>query len=178
MSISTTAGDDGCTDLLGGERVPKDHPRIECLGTLDELNAFLGDARCAAAEPHTREIIEIIQKELFVLGGILAVPNAASDSALPDTKQRTGGPLDIQRLGDWVRELEAPLPFQGFAVPGASPSSAKLDIARTVCRRLERRMVTLDRLEEVPGTALAYINRLSDLLFMLARFEGVYQEEG
>ncbi|GHT94573.1 ATP--cob(I)alamin adenosyltransferase [Spirochaetia bacterium] len=172
MSISTTTGDEGSTGLLGGDRVPKDHPRIECLGVLDELSAFLGDARCAAVKPHTQEIIETIQNELFTLGGILATPNKAANANPRTECPRTECPMDTQRLTAWVRELEAEFPIRDFTMPGTNPASAKLDIARTVCRRLERRMVALDRSEGVPGTALAYINRLSDLLFMLARLEG------
>ncbi|GHU97592.1 cobalamin adenosyltransferase [Spirochaetia bacterium] len=170
MSISTTRGDDGTTDLMHGERVPKDHRRIVCIGAVDELNAFLGDAKCAAAQERTREIIGIVQGELSSLMGILATVD--SDTADGD---RGGGVTvpDAGRLTAWVRELEAERPIRGFIVPGACSASAKLDIARAVCRRAERHIITLDRSEplQTGGTILSYMNRLSDLLFMLARSE-------
>jgi cob(I)alamin adenosyltransferase len=169
MSISTFTGDGGETGLLGGERVPKDHPRIECLGALDELNAFLGDARAAAKTNRTVEFLLEVQKELFLLAGIIAAPNTA-DHAPPETSAAAPVP-DEKRIGAWVREIEEILPIRSFAIPGSNPVSAKLDIARTVCRRAERRLVALNRLEGVPAHVCRYLNRLSDLLFMLARFE-------
>jgi cob(I)alamin adenosyltransferase len=163
MGISTCTGDGGETGLLGGGRVPKDHPRIECLGCLDELNAFLGDARAAAKKERTGELLLEIQKELFVLAGIVASPEGLPAAGAT--------PPDDQRLGVLVREFEEALPIKSFIIPGSNPASAKLDIARTVCRRAERRLVTLDRAEGVPPSLGRYLNRLSDLLFMLARFE-------
>jgi cob(I)alamin adenosyltransferase len=190
MSISTTRGDHGTTAIIHGERIPKDHPRIECLGALDELNAFLGDAKCAAVKKQTREIIGIVQGDLFSLMAILAVGSGAEDSNADanggntvcgdsDTAAELGGAAadipvpDATRLAAWVRELEAERPIRGFIVPGTCTASAKLDIARTVCRRAERRIITLDRSEPLKtGAAVfSYMNRLSDLLFMLARFE-------
>jgi cob(I)alamin adenosyltransferase len=169
VSISTFTGDGGETGLLGGERVPKDHPRIECLGALDELNAFLGDARAAAKTGRTVELLLDVQKELFVLAGIIAAPDAASHA--PTETSAAGPAPDEKQIGAWVRELEEILPIRSFVIPGSNPVSAKLDIARTVCRRAERRLVTLNRLEGVPAYICRYLNRLSDLLFMLARFE-------
>ncbi|MDR3139473.1 MAG: cob(I)yrinic acid a,c-diamide adenosyltransferase [Treponema sp.] len=166
MSISTLTGDGGETGLLGGERVPKDHPRIECLGALDELNAFLGDARAAAPKPRTGKILLEVQKELFLLAGIIAAPARAHKPPEPAAPMPDDG--ELTRL---VREFEETQPVRGFSIPGANPVSAKLDIARTVCRRAERRLVTLDRLDGVPEAVCRYLNRLSDLLFMLARFE-------
>jgi cob(I)alamin adenosyltransferase len=165
VSISTFTGDGGETDLLGGGRVPKDHPRIECLGALDELNTFLGDARTAVKKPRTGTLLLEIQKELFILAGIIAAPDTAEPGKPPAAAP------DDERLTAWVRELEETLPVRGFVIPGSNPASAKLDIARTVCRRAERRLVALNRLEGVPGSLFRYLNRLSDLLFMLARFE-------
>jgi cob(I)alamin adenosyltransferase len=162
VGISTKTGDRGTTGLAGGARLPKDHPRIEALGALDELNAFLGDAR-AAARGRRAEIILTVQGELFSLSGILAAPPGREPSPPPDTP----------RLERWIHELEAAASpeggFSGFVVPGADPLSAKLHIARTVCRRAERRLVSLARREEVPAPLTVYLNRLSDLLFMLAR---------
>ncbi|MDR2185017.1 MAG: cob(I)yrinic acid a,c-diamide adenosyltransferase [Treponema sp.] len=170
MSISTGAGDDGNTGLTGAfSRLSKDHPRIECLGVLDELNAFIGDARCTAAEGRTGNILEAVQRDLFVIAGALA----GSGSAPP-------GP---ERLNVWVREIEAGVPYRGFVIPGANSPSARLHIARTVCRRAERRLAALARLEAESGSAdaarfppaakfIPYMNRLSDLLFLLACLEG------
>jgi cob(I)alamin adenosyltransferase len=158
MSITTKTGDDGTTELLGGRRVPKDHPVIECLGTIDELNAFLGDAKVSlggAADPAgTVAVITGIQKELFALSGVLA-----------------GGMGPVPgdgRLCALINELEAKQPpLMSFVVPGADAASAKLHIARTVCRRVERRIVSLGRDRELPDGILPYFNRLSDLLFLL-----------
>jgi cob(I)alamin adenosyltransferase len=175
VSISTLTGDGGETGLLGGVRVPKDHPRIECLGALDELNAFLGDARAAAKKPRTGKLLLEVQKELFLLAGIIAAPDTAASPKPGETAAVPPGAAppvpDDGRLTAWVRELEEARPIRSFVIPGSNPASAKLDIARTVCRRAERRLVSLNRLEGVPDSPCRYLNRLSDLLFMLARFE-------
>jgi cob(I)alamin adenosyltransferase len=174
VSISTKTGDKGTTDLIGGRRVPKDHPIMECLGTIDELNAFLGDAKAAlpaeagaTAENQCHVIITNIQKELFVIAGALAAPDGAYGG---------GGAAGLvsgeERLSALITELEAEQGrFTGFAVPGDNPGSAKLHIARTVCRRAERRLVSLDRAGELPAGVLPWFNRLSDLLFLLAQGE-------
>jgi cob(I)alamin adenosyltransferase len=165
-SISTKTGDSGTTDLIGGKRVPKDHPLIECLGTIDELNSFLGAAKAALGAEDQRagggdktfDIIEGIQKDLFVLAGILA----GSASPAPDER----------RLGALIGDLEAgQQPFRSFAVPGANVVSAQLHIARSVCRRAERSLVSLSRSEGIPPGVLPYFNRLSDLLFLRAQKE-------
>jgi len=158
VSISTGLGDTGTTGLPGGLRVPKDHPVIECLGVLDELSAFLGDARCAVAEERIGNIIKTVQEELIILMGVVAGVRAKTAP-------------DEARLSAWVREYEQEQPTQNFVVPGANPPSAKLDLARTVCRRAERRLTTLNRQGELSEGILPYINRLSDLLFLLARHE-------
>jgi cob(I)alamin adenosyltransferase len=160
MGISTARGDAGITGLLSGERISKDHPRIECLGVLDELSAFLGDARCAADHEHTREIIAAVQEDLITMMGILAASHN-SNTAIPEEG----------RIAAWVREIETRHPMRGFVVPGANPSQAKLHVARTVCRRAERRIITLARTEPVDPAVLHYMNRLSDLIFMLSRLE-------
>jgi cob(I)alamin adenosyltransferase len=159
VSITTKTGDGGETGLIGGRRVPKDHPLLECLGTIDELNAFLGDAGAAATAGETTagtgKIIAGIQEELFTVSGILAGSGAPAPGE--------------ERLGALIEELEAGQPkFTAFRIPGAGPLSAKLHIARTVCRRAERRLVSLDRLGELPEGILPWFNRLSDLLFLLA----------
>jgi cob(I)alamin adenosyltransferase len=157
MSITTKTGDDGNSELIGARRVPKDHPVMECLGAIDELNAFLGDAKAALCDIESAaEIIAGIQKDLFALSGVLA-----------------GGMGQVPgegRLCAYIDELEKKQPaVKGFAVPGANAASAKLHIARTVCRRAERRIVSLGRAAELPAGILPYCNRLSDLLFLLAQ---------
>jgi cob(I)alamin adenosyltransferase len=167
MSTTTKTGDDGTTSLPGGERVPKDHPRIECLGALDELNAFLGAARCAAVKLHNREIIKTIQEEILTISGIIAGGESHSITAPAD---RPDPAFNTVRLENWAAELEAALPpLRKFIIPGANPTAARLHIARTVCRRAERRLVSLNHAEPVPPGLLKYMNRLSDLLFLLAR---------
>ncbi|MDR1278034.1 MAG: cob(I)yrinic acid a,c-diamide adenosyltransferase [Treponema sp.] len=162
MSICTKTGDDGTTGLGGNRRLPKDHIRIECIGTLDELGAFLGDAKTAMRED-TENIIEEVQRELVKLSALLA--------GAAETETESGGP-DEELLDTLIRRLEDTLPpLRIFILPGSSLASAKLHIARTVCRRAERRLVSLNREEGIPPPALRYINRLSDLLFLLARNE-------
>jgi len=152
MSIASKTGDDGYTDILGGKRLRKDHPLVECLGALDELNAFLGDAK-AALGTDIRDIITGIQKDLFSIMGALAGGGAAG--------------VSVPSLNTLIAELEAALPpLTSFSVPGANPASAKLHIARAVCRRAERRLVSL---ESDAVAVVPYINRLSDLLFLLAQ---------
>ncbi|AEF86491.1 ATP:cob(I)alamin adenosyltransferase [Treponema primitia ZAS-2] len=172
MSISTGLGDDGSTELLAGTWVPKDHPRVEFIGTLDELNSFLGDAKAAALLERTKTIIDSVQRDLFVLATALDVPDGAGASAGKEASILPGGgAVEPERLTAWLHEIEEKHPMRGFIIPGANPVSAKLDIARTVCRRAERRLVTVARQETVSPKVLRYMNRLSDLLFILARSE-------
>jgi cob(I)alamin adenosyltransferase len=170
MSISTGLGDDGSTELLAGIWVPKDHPRVEFIGAVDELNSFLGDAKAAALLERTKAIIDAVQRDLFEVAVVLDRPDDAGSgkggSILPG-----GGSVDPERLSAWLHEIEEKHPMRGFIIPGANPVSAKLDIARTVCRRAERRLVTVAGRETVSPKVLRYMNRLSDLLFILARSE-------
>jgi cob(I)alamin adenosyltransferase len=157
---SARTGDNGYTCIIGEKHLPKDHPLLECLGTLDELNAFLGDAKAALQNKLVKDIITKIQKDLCPLMGIIAgmpVPNNG---------------LDINYLDMLITKLESELPeICSFAIPGENPASAKLHIARTVCRRVERRLVSLDLDTEAKTTIVPYINRLSDLLFLLTQKE-------
>ncbi|WP_304223910.1 cob(I)yrinic acid a,c-diamide adenosyltransferase [Gracilinema caldarium] len=164
MSISTKTGDDGTTGLWSGERVGKDSLRVECYGTIDELNAFLGDARRNVKTDRVKEIIDILQRDLFRVAGSLATLS-------PGAYVQPVVEADVDRLTDWVHELESAVPLKGFVIPGSTDSSAKLDICRTVCRRAERRIVALARQDAVDGPTRRFVNRLSDLLFMLARYE-------
>jgi len=164
VSISTKTGDGGETSLWTGQRVAKDDLRVEAYGTIDELNSQLGLARRAVGNDRTAEMLDEIQEDLFRVAGALACAGGVS----------YGQPIlqaDVDRLTGWVHELEAALPLSGFVIPGAVEASARLDVCRTVCRRAERRIVSLARAEEVDGAALGFVNRLSDLLFMLARME-------
>jgi cob(I)alamin adenosyltransferase len=169
MGISTGRGDDGRTEIAAGKSVPKDHPRVEFVGVLDELNSFLGDAKAAAAQEQTRAAIETVQKDLFLAPLLLDSPE--SEPAPGGKMLPQGGGIDPERLAALTRSLEEKHPMRGFIIPGKNAASAKLDIARTVCRRAERRLITLDRQEPVPALLRRYLNRLSDLLFMLARSE-------
>ena len=162
MQITSKTGDDGYTDLVGGKRLKKNHPIVECLGTLDELNAFLGDAKAALNDKAAAEIITGIQKDLFTLMGILA------GMPVPEGDLTENG-LGENRINRFIEDLESKLPpFVAFAIPGANPVSAKFHIARTVCRRAERQLIGIsDEIEA--AVILPYINRLSDLLFLLAQ---------
>ncbi|HOX31924.1 MAG TPA: cob(I)yrinic acid a,c-diamide adenosyltransferase [Spirochaetales bacterium] len=168
MSIVTKTGDEGLTGLWSGERVWKDDPRVEAYGSLDELSSLLGLARQAVRLPATAEAIDEIQRGL-----------ARAAAELASVGKRFGRPVsadEVEALGRRVSELEARIPLKGFVLPGQTESSARLDVARTACRRAERRIVTLARLAsgeagEVGAELRRYVNRLSDLLFMLARAE-------
>jgi cob(I)alamin adenosyltransferase len=172
--VYTRQGDKGETGLVGGQRVPKDSPRIEAYGTVDELNAFLGAARAtinqlAAQEPILAGLGAIllrVQHELFNLGSILAT--------LPEDvhpRQPRVTDAEITQLEKGMDAMnEDLLPLRSFVLPGGSRIDAELHIARTVCRRAERACVALARTESVPPEAVRYLNRLSDALFVWARW--------
>ncbi len=169
MKIYTRRGDAGETDLLGGGRVAKDDRRVETYGEVDELNAELG--ACAAASPHAdlRELVRGIQAALFSLGAHLASPDEGrrERAAIPGV-----GEGDVEALEKRIDALESELlPLRRFILPGGTPAAAAFHVARTVCRRAERRAVALHRAETLSPVALRYLNRLSDLLFVLARVE-------
>lgn len=167
MKIYTRTGDDGTTQLMGPTRVPKDHPRVAAYGSVDELNAWLGYlAAMGLPEPWPERVREI-QRDLFVIGSYLALDPAVAGRApaLPPPPEGR-----IPEMEAWIDACEAVAgPTRVFILPGGHPLSAALHIARTVCRRAERAVVALHRQEPVPSWILAYLNRLSDLLFMLAR---------
>lgn len=169
MKLYTRRGDAGETDLFGGARVPKDHLRVEAYGAVDELNAALGVAAAATGHADLRALASELQSQLFALGAQLAAPDAErrAKSALP-------GPRDehVTRLEREIDRFEAELPpLRRFVLPGGTPGAAALHLARTVCRRAERRAVALGREEAVDPVAIRFLNRLSDLLFVLARLE-------
>lgn len=166
--IYTKTGDKGQTSLAGGRRVSKDSPRIECYGTVDELNAAIGVATVTAEEtlPPMVPILRRVQHELFNLGSILAT---MPEQVHPRQARITTA--DIQRLEHEIDDMNAGLPpLRSFVLPGGSRISAELHVCRTVCRRAERLAVRLSREEDVPPEAVEYLNRLSDALFVWSRW--------
>jgi cob(I)alamin adenosyltransferase len=171
MSIATKTGDGGKTGLMYNRRVSKTHARVEAYGTVDELNAALGLARATATESFVRDNLFLIQKSLVGLMGELSVvpedlPRYAKDGHLLVTPAMTA------RLDALVKEIEAQkISFNGWATPGATQNSAALDLARTVCRRAERRVCALQEAGELKDAEIIiYLNRLSDLLWLFARW--------
>jgi cob(I)alamin adenosyltransferase len=171
MSIATKTGDDGTTALMYGRRVPKTHPRVEACGAVDELNAAVGLARATAEHDFVRGNLLAIQKDLIVLMGEVSVatedlPRYTKDGYSLITPEMTA------KLDVLVREIEAQnISFKGWATPGATPPSAALDLARTICRRAERRVCGLKESGELRNAEIViYLNRLSDLLWLFARW--------
>jgi cob(I)alamin adenosyltransferase len=171
VKIYTRRGDAGQTDLFGGERVGKDAQRVAAYGDVDELNATIGAAAAAGADPELQEFLRAIQSALFDLGASLATPD-------PAHRAKAGvvgvASADVDALEALVDRLEESLePLKTFILPGGSPPAAGFHVARTVCRRAERAVVRLAATEgeSVEETALRYLNRLSDLLFVIARHE-------
>jgi len=167
VRIYTRAGDDGETGLFGGGRVKKDCARVEAYGAVDELNAVVGSARAAGLPKDVDAVVGRIQEELFVLGADLATP--AKGSARGDRVVRldAGATEALERDIDRCEEdLE---PLATFILPGGTPAGAALHVARTVCRRAERRTAALSSEGTISPAILPYLNRLSDLLFVLAR---------
>lgn len=163
--IYTKTGDNGETGLGDGNRVPKDSPRVVAYADVDELNSVLGLVRTTSCpEP---ELLLLIQNDLFDLGADLCVPNQAHE--VPGQCLRIV-PEQVATLERHIDRLNEPLPtLRSFILPGGNPAAAWLHLARTVCRRAERSVVTLQRQETINPHALIYLNRLSDLLFVLAR---------
>lgn len=165
--IYTRTGDDGSTGLFGGGRVAKDDIRVEAYGAVDELNAVLGVAIAFMEDDGIRARLQRLQPDLFAIGAHLATPDAASPAArhLPSLPQTRAAEME-----QWIDEADAELPpLRVFIMPGGRPDAAALHHARTVCRRAERRVVALAAEQDVPTAAIIYLNRLSDLLFALAR---------
>jgi cob(I)alamin adenosyltransferase len=166
--IYTKTGDDGRTGLFGGGRVSKDDLRVEAYGDVDELNAVIGAARSVEMMPRIDEVIAPVQRDLFAIGALLATPHPEEHRKQLE-KARIGDKRIAQleqAIDDGEEELE---PLKAFIMPGGTPKAAALHVARTVCRRAERAVVRLSKVEEVPPVVVIYLNRLSDLLFVLAR---------
>jgi cob(I)alamin adenosyltransferase len=171
MSIVTKTGDDGTTALMYGRRVPKTHPRVETYGTVDELNAALGLARATARDDFVRDGLLTVQTDLVVWMGELAVMPEDLSRYVRDGYSVVA-PEMTAKLEALVREIEAQnISFKGWATPGATMSSAALDVARTICRRAERQVCALRETNGLPNAeTLVYLNRLSDLLWLMARW--------
>lgn len=167
MRIYTKTGDAGETSLFGGGRVSKRHLRVAAYGTVDELNAVLGVARAAQPSPQVDEWLERAQNQLFHLGADLATPLDAKTDWITRVTE-----ADINWLEASIDRMSEELPpLKNFILPGGTLAAAQLQVARAVCRRAERLIAALDESEAISQHALPYVNRLSDWLFTLARYE-------
>ncbi len=165
--IYTKTGDKGDTALGDGTRVPKDHPRVAAYGSVDEVNAVLGLLLAHCPDGPEAELVRAIQNDLFDVGADLCVPPPADE---PPGQRLRVRPEQTARLEAAIDRLNAGLqPLRSFVLPGGRPAAAWCHLARTVCRRAERDVVTLARAEPVNPQVVIYLNRLSDLLFVLAR---------
>ena len=166
MKIYTKTGDSGQTSLFDNTRVSKADARVDAYGEVDELNACLGAARAVGVDADMSGLIELLQKDLFALGARLADPSAR---IAPRVAKVVIGEAAVERLEQAIDRLEATLPpLRRFILPGGSPAGALLHLARTVCRRAERRVIGLGP-DAVEPILIVYLNRLSDLLFVMAR---------
>lgn len=164
--LYTATGDHGTTSLIGGTRIDKDAPRIEAYGTVDELNSQIGLlAAYMGSDPLMAPEFPVIQSRLFDIGSSLATPPS------PGTPPPAGvAPDDIASLEALIDQVDSELPpFRCFVMPGGSVAASQAHVARTVCRRAERRVIALSKHEPVDPSGLIYLNRLSDLLFAVAR---------
>ncbi|HSD29811.1 MAG TPA: cob(I)yrinic acid a,c-diamide adenosyltransferase [Vicinamibacteria bacterium] len=168
MKIYTKTGDGGETSLLGGARVPKDHHRVAAYGDVDETNAAIGAVRALAQAP-LDQLLRGIQKDLFAIGALLADPTRRVATKRAKAAVTASHVRRLEKAID-ARETRLP-PLRSFVLPGGTLTASLLHQARTVCRRAERSVVTLARDRPVDPKVVVYLNRLSDLLFVLARFE-------
>ena len=169
MKIYTKTGDKGETGLFGGERVPKNSVRIEAYGTVDELNSFIGLTITETADEYVKKLLLKLQNELFILGSDLATPDTEKNKKLNITRVPEKFSLDAEKAID---QFESKLePLKNFILPGGSKSASLLHVCRTICRRAERRVVELKRHENINDNIIIFLNRISDLLFVLARYE-------
>jgi cob(I)alamin adenosyltransferase len=167
VKIYTRTGDGGETGLSGGARVGKDSLRVECYGEVDEVNGCIGVVRSLHEDESLDRLLAQVQKDLFAIGAQLADPQSR---VVGGKAKAAVTPAHVTRLEEAIDVRQARLPpLTAFILPGGSPAGAQLHLARTVCRRAERRVVALARHEEVDPLLIVYLNRLSDLLFVLAR---------
>jgi cob(I)alamin adenosyltransferase len=168
MKIYTRTGDTGQTALFGGGRVPKNDPRVSAYGDVDELNSIMGVVRSAEPRAFFDPLFEAIQRDLFSIGGQLATPEPSRVAKAIEKAE-----LPADRVSEFERIMDEAeselLPLRSFVLPAGSPKAVALHLARTVCRRAERSVVGLSQDSAVPAQFLIYLNRLSDLLFTLAR---------
>jgi cob(I)alamin adenosyltransferase len=168
--VYTRTGDDGTTGLGGGQRVPKDSVRIAAYGTVDELSSAIGVAVALGLDPKLAAALARIQNELFNVGSDLCILEE-DKAAMPVPVVEERHVDDLERLMD---ELQSELtPLENFILPGGTPGAAQLHVARTVCRRAEREVIRLSRQEPVGPQVVRYLNRLSDALFVMARYENL-----
>jgi cob(I)alamin adenosyltransferase len=169
MKIYTRTGDAGTTSLFSGGRVPKNHLRVEAYGTVDELNSLLGVVRALQPSQQTDAWLRQVQRQLFDLGADLSTPLDAKSSHIVRANAAS-----VQWLEETIDHMTAELPpLTAFILPGGSPAGAQLHVARTVCRRAERLVVGLQAHEPIGEHVLPYLNRLSDFLFTIARWENM-----
>jgi cob(I)alamin adenosyltransferase len=166
MKIYTKTGDQGDTSLFGGQRVPKDALRIEAYGTVDELNSVIGIVLADGPEKDIARVLTQVQNQLFALGADLATPRSVTKKNVKRFEARDSVPLEKHIDAIQLRLTS----LRSFILPGGTPVAARLHFARTVCRRAERIVVRLSRNEDIGEGMTMYLNRLSDLLFVLARY--------
>lgn len=169
MKIYTKTGDKGETGLFGGERVPKDSIRIEAYGTIDELNSFVGLAIIDIKNKEIKELLGKIQNQLFTISADLATPENKKDKKLNISRTPEEFYIEIENAIDKFENQLTPL--KNFILPGGSKGAALLHTCRTICRRAERRVVKLKNVENINENISIYLNRISDLFFVLARYE-------
>jgi len=166
MKIYTKKGDKGVTSLFGGQRISKNSLRIKAYGTVDELNSILGQVRSGGVTSDLSGILKLVQNQLFTLGADLSTPPGSK------TKIERMGNSEIDLLEKNIDSLSEQLPpLKNFILPGGTPAAATLHVARTVCRRAERHCIALLEEDETSDISVKYLNRLSDLLFVMARYE-------
>ena len=165
MKVYTKKGDKGKTQLLGGSIVDKDHVKLECYGTIDELNSFIGNIYDQDLKEFHKEILLNIQNQLFNLGSVISFDGKKDKIKLPNITAK-----NIEMLEKAIDKMEESLPMlKNFILPSGHPTTSKCHIARTVCRRAERNLVTLSKTSEIDNLHFQYLNRLSDYLFVLSR---------
>lgn len=168
MKIYTKTGDKGETGLFGGGRVPKDHLRIEAYGTIDELNSVIGVVISEISDKEVTELLQKVQNQLFVTGSDLAAPKTEKNEKYI---QRIDKKFS-EELEGYIDQFESRLEeLKNFILPGGTKAASYMHLARTVCRRAERIVTTLNKTVEIGPDLMVYLNRLSDLLFVLARYE-------
>jgi len=172
MKIYTRRGDSGETGLFGGQRVPKDHARVEAFGQIDELNAMLGVAMGQLGTEDMPEVarrLRVVQADLFALGANLATP-APEDGGRPNPHIPPIPDARVAQMEEWIDAAEGELsPLTSFILPAGTTAAASLHLARTICRRAERHLISLARVATIDAGSIRFLNRLSDLLFVWAR---------